>query len=260
MRYNAVFPPNLIGVRAYLTVDEKQMVHVKNIKLRFCELLREVYSTGLYMDIQCRGLKSCLICLQQAKGSKVNAFYSTPSCYLYALNQANQTYTSKSDDFFPYASRAHTFWTGYFTSRPALKSYVRTSNNMLQVCTQSINKLCVPVTYSSRFFVCENFPRLFIDTEQTRAIFCLSLHFKYNQYSKRTINRVIQVVKQMETLALLDPAQGSSMKIDLLRMCEYIARIHNCKCLHRHCLSLMHNQFKITCTCNIVSYISTVPL
>ncbi len=70
---------------------------------------------------------------QQAKGSKVNIFYSTPSCYLYALNQANQTYTSKSDDFFPYASDAHVFWTGYFTSRPALKGYVRTSNTFLQV-------------------------------------------------------------------------------------------------------------------------------
>ena len=63
----------------------------------------------------------------------MNAFYSTPSCYLYALNKANQTYTSKADDFFPYASRAHTFWTGYFTSRPALKGYVRQSNNVLQV-------------------------------------------------------------------------------------------------------------------------------
>lgn len=63
-------------------------------------------------------------------------FYSTPACYIYALNQANRTWTSKSDDFFPYAHQEHAFWTGYFTSRPALKRYERFSNNILQVARQ----------------------------------------------------------------------------------------------------------------------------
>jgi len=73
---------------------------------------------------------------RQVNGSRVNVFYSTPACYVHAMNALNQTYTSKSDDFFPYASRDHTFWTGYFTSRVALKGYERTSNNFLQVCKQ----------------------------------------------------------------------------------------------------------------------------
>ncbi|CAF4980361.1 unnamed protein product [Rotaria sp. Silwood1] len=73
---------------------------------------------------------------EQANGSNVNVFYSTPSCYLYALNKANQTWTSKSDDFFPYANHPHGYWTGYFTSRPALKRYERYSNNILQVTKQ----------------------------------------------------------------------------------------------------------------------------
>ncbi|KAK7930611.1 hypothetical protein WMY93_007006 [Mugilogobius chulae] len=42
----------------------------------------------------------------------------------------------KTDDFFPYADDAHDFWTGYFTSRPALKRYERISNGLLQVCNQ----------------------------------------------------------------------------------------------------------------------------
>uniref|UniRef100_H2Z3Z4 Alpha-mannosidase n=2 Tax=Ciona savignyi TaxID=51511 RepID=H2Z3Z4_CIOSA len=42
----------------------------------------------------------------------------------------------KSDDFFPYADAPHQFWTGYFTSRPGLKGYVRESNKYLQVCNQ----------------------------------------------------------------------------------------------------------------------------
>uniref|UniRef100_A0A3Q1H5R4 Alpha-mannosidase n=1 Tax=Anabas testudineus TaxID=64144 RepID=A0A3Q1H5R4_ANATE len=57
---------------------------------------------------------------QQANGSKVNVLYSTPSCYLQELHRANLTWSLKRDDFFPYADDAHDFWTGYFTSRPAL--------------------------------------------------------------------------------------------------------------------------------------------
>ncbi|CAF2951488.1 unnamed protein product [Rotaria sp. Silwood2] len=73
---------------------------------------------------------------QQANGSDVNLFYSTPTCYLYALNKANQTWTTKTDDFFPISYNQHGLWTGYFTSRPALKRYERYSNNILQVTRQ----------------------------------------------------------------------------------------------------------------------------
>jgi hypothetical protein len=41
------------------------------------------------------------------------------------------TWSVKTDDFFPYADGPHAFWTGYFTSRPALKGYVRTRSNLL---------------------------------------------------------------------------------------------------------------------------------
>lgn len=74
--------------------------------------------------------------LQQDNGSDINIFYSTPSCYLYALNKANRQWKTKSDDFFPYASVPFAYWTGYFTSRPALKRYERYSNNILQVTRQ----------------------------------------------------------------------------------------------------------------------------
>ncbi|KAF8787519.1 Lysosomal alpha-mannosidase like protein [Argiope bruennichi] len=73
---------------------------------------------------------------KQTNGSRVNVFYSTPSCYLQALNQANRTWTAKYDDFMPYANDPHAYWTGYFTSRPSLKGYERFGNNKLQVCKQ----------------------------------------------------------------------------------------------------------------------------
>ncbi|XP_066127525.1 lysosomal alpha-mannosidase isoform X2 [Saccopteryx bilineata] len=77
-----------------------------------------------------------LVNAQQANGSRVNVLYSTPACYLWELNKANLTWSVKQDDFFPYADGPHKFWTGFFTSRPALKRYERLSYNFLQVCNQ----------------------------------------------------------------------------------------------------------------------------
>ncbi|XP_001866193.2 lysosomal alpha-mannosidase [Culex quinquefasciatus] len=73
---------------------------------------------------------------RQAQGSKVNLFYSTPTCYLKALEEAKLTWPTKSDDFFPYASDPHSYWTGYFTSRPTSKYFERLGNHFLQVCKQ----------------------------------------------------------------------------------------------------------------------------
>ncbi|KAJ4729552.1 Alpha-mannosidase [Melia azedarach] len=56
---------------------------------------------------------------------RVNALYSTPSIYTDAKHASNESWPLKTDDFFPYADRANAYWTGYFTSRPALKRYVR---------------------------------------------------------------------------------------------------------------------------------------
>ena len=70
----------------------------------------------------------------------LNILYSTPSCYLKAVHDAaeaaGQTWTTKTDDFFPYASDPHAYWTGYFTSRPALKGMIRQANSLLQAAKQ----------------------------------------------------------------------------------------------------------------------------
>nr|BET03731.1 alpha-mannosidase [Allium cepa] len=56
---------------------------------------------------------------------RVNALYSTPSIYTDAKYAAKESWPLKTDDFFPYADNPNAYWTGYFTSRPALKGYVR---------------------------------------------------------------------------------------------------------------------------------------
>ncbi|KAH9424744.1 carbohydrate binding [Dermatophagoides pteronyssinus] len=70
------------------------------------------------------------------KFNDIQAIYSTPSCYTKALYDSNHTWPTKRDDYFPYASDPHAFWTGYYTSRPSLKRMERVGNNWLQVCKQ----------------------------------------------------------------------------------------------------------------------------
>ncbi|KAK8672388.1 hypothetical protein V6N13_110760 [Hibiscus sabdariffa] len=59
------------------------------------------------------------------KDGRVNALYSTPSIYTDAKYATSKSWPLKIDDYFPYADRANAYWTGYYTSRPALKFYVR---------------------------------------------------------------------------------------------------------------------------------------
>ena len=74
------------------------------------------------------------------KDAGVHMFYSTPSCYVKALNEAKAEWPTKSDDFFPYSNDPHSYWTGYFTSRPSFKGMVRKTNTLLQVISRaSIN-------------------------------------------------------------------------------------------------------------------------
>ncbi|KAL4634651.1 hypothetical protein ACB092_04G215900 [Castanea dentata] len=56
---------------------------------------------------------------------RFNALYSTPSIYTDVKHAAKEAWPIKTDDYFPYADREHAYWTGFFTSRPALKVYVR---------------------------------------------------------------------------------------------------------------------------------------
>uniref|UniRef100_A0A914IEA3 Alpha-mannosidase n=1 Tax=Globodera rostochiensis TaxID=31243 RepID=A0A914IEA3_GLORO len=68
--------------------------------------------------------------------NNVTVFYSTPGCYVNALNEAQPHLPTKSDDFFPYANANHSYWTGYFTSKPGIKGMIRASSSLLQLARQ----------------------------------------------------------------------------------------------------------------------------
>ncbi|KDO19426.1 hypothetical protein SPRG_15416 [Saprolegnia parasitica CBS 223.65] len=68
---------------------------------------------------------------------RVNVFYSTLGHYTdLKLADKSLQWSTKTDDFFPYADRAFAYWTGYFTSRPGLKRYARVANGILQTMRQ----------------------------------------------------------------------------------------------------------------------------
>ncbi|XP_054743678.1 lysosomal alpha-mannosidase [Anastrepha obliqua] len=73
---------------------------------------------------------------RQSHGSIVNIFYSTPACYLKAVHQSPLTWPTKTEDFFPYSTDWHTYWTGYYSSRPTQKRFERDGNHLLQVTKQ----------------------------------------------------------------------------------------------------------------------------
>jgi len=68
-----------------------------------------------------------------AEGTRLNVFYSTPSAYLDAkTGNPHMRWPLKTGDFFPYRWTPHQYWTGYFTSRPTLKAFVRRGGEFLR--------------------------------------------------------------------------------------------------------------------------------
>ena len=60
------------------------------------------------------------------------ARYTSLDDYAAAVKQATTNWTVRTEDFYPYADNGRSYWTGYFTSRPHLKSLSRTAHNALR--------------------------------------------------------------------------------------------------------------------------------
>lgn len=65
-------------------------------------------------------------------GDKYIFKYSTPSMYIDAINSiADREWPTKYGDLMPYGDDQDSWWTGYFSSRPNAKSYVRMGSHQL---------------------------------------------------------------------------------------------------------------------------------
>ncbi len=67
---------------------------------------------------------------------RISVFYSTPLDYVKAKASYDSAWPVKVDDFFPYSDAEEAFWTGYFTSRPTSKRYIRQATSFLQAARQ----------------------------------------------------------------------------------------------------------------------------
>jgi hypothetical protein len=74
--------------------------------------------------------------LNEHYGDKYFFRYSTPSDYIDAVARHNVSWPIKTDDMFPYSDAPDSFWTGYFTSRPNLKEYVRRGSHSFHASAQ----------------------------------------------------------------------------------------------------------------------------
>ena len=70
------------------------------------------------------------------RDGRVRLVYSTPSRYLRAKAKANLEWEVRRGDLFPLADGPHEYWTGYFTSRPALKRQYRSAASLLAATRQ----------------------------------------------------------------------------------------------------------------------------
>ena len=83
--------------------------------------------------------------MKERLGENINFFYSTPEIYFNTIKKELQEKNIKIDtysniDFYPL--RSNCIWTGYFTSRPYLKGYIRKGSNIFYTFSKyfSFNK------------------------------------------------------------------------------------------------------------------------
>lgn len=65
--------------------------------------------------------------------------YSTMERFTKELYEQKVSFPMKYDDFFPYADEDNAYWTGYFTSRTALKGYVRKIGRFAQAIKKLVS-------------------------------------------------------------------------------------------------------------------------
>ena len=65
------------------------------------------------------------------KYDDVELIYSTPSTYIKTVMNQNVVWPTKYDDMFPYANTIYGYWTGFYTSRPNSKDYIKRASTLL---------------------------------------------------------------------------------------------------------------------------------
>jgi lysosomal alpha-mannosidase len=160
-----------------------------------------------------------LISYVQKNDSSINVMYSTPSIYTQYVNEDQDLKLSlKTDDFFPYADTPWSYWTGYFTSRPALKGYVRKSNSLLQSCKQLE---AVNPKYSDIWPSSITLQRAMAVAQHHDAVSGTEKQHVANDYTRRLFIGGVECEVVMATMLSHLVSNNSQEKMEL-RFCEHL--------------------------------------
>ena len=66
----------------------------------------------------------------------VKLLQSTPNTYIDALKRANVTWAPSYTDMFPYSEHKDEFWSGYYTTRPNSKRFVKDGSAALHASSK----------------------------------------------------------------------------------------------------------------------------
>ena len=112
--------------------DECVLAYERDALLRSLYVVQYENAEQWYINLD-RAIKAV-----NANGT-ITLQYSTPSLYVKARSAEPVQWPIKTDDFFPYAfsydtpDSPNSYWTGYLSSRPTLKGYIRETSALLQV-------------------------------------------------------------------------------------------------------------------------------
>jgi hypothetical protein len=141
--------------------------------------------------------------------------YSTPSRYIAAIHSTlPQSWEVKSDDDFPYSWDIFDYWTGYFTSRPALKGYVRTRNALLRAS----DKMCASTAAGFTVSDADVLRQAFSVAQHHDAVSGTSMQHVANDYAKLLANGSVAIQQQ---LGIVVSMMANSSSVDW-SFCEYL--------------------------------------
>ena len=123
-------------------------------------------------------------------GEEINMFYSTPNKYFEEVLKKNIDFKiEEQNEFFPFAERPFTYWSGYFTSRPYLKGLIRKFSNSYMVFARLLVEL--------RLNYLNEVPLL---TDEFKLIGFLMHHDTITGTSKEYVNQdFINMIKNNQT-------------------------------------------------------------
>eukprot|EP01119_Soliformovum_irregulare_P015649 TRINITY_DN4429_c0_g1_i8.p1 TRINITY_DN4429_c0_g1~~TRINITY_DN4429_c0_g1_i8.p1 ORF type:complete len:877 (-),score=245.06 TRINITY_DN4429_c0_g1_i8:14-2644(-) len=117
----------------------------------------------------------------------LHVFYSTPTTYMEAVHAANHVWDVKTGDFLPYADHPHSYWSGYYSSRSALKGYVRSRNNFLRATQSLLASTYLPfnIPYADLISKIEILTQAFSTSQHHDAISGTEKQHVADDYAKR---------------------------------------------------------------------------